>query len=156
MGTGVASHAVAEEFLDKDNNTRVDGLILEAPFNKFTDEVRTYIAPKNESSAMKKFVFSSLSLFFKTSLPSYLMNLINMEFKTEEWVPIIKCPVMILHAKKDALIPFALAEKLFNTVKANGKRDIEIHAFDGDFGHNNIYKSNKLPILVNSFTENLK
>ena len=156
MGTGVASRAVAEEFLDKDNNTRLDGLILEAPFNKLTDEVKTYIAPKKDSSVMKKILFSPLSLLNKTSLPSYLMSLINMEFNSEEWVPKIKCPVMILHAKKDEVILFALAEKLFNTVKDNGKRDIEIHAFDGDFGHNNIHKSNNLPTLVNNFTENLK
>lgn len=154
MGTGVASHAVAEEFLEKGVNARVDGLILEAPFNNFTDELVHYT--KNTSNAFAKSALSALYASTGQTLPGALLKLFNMEFNSDFWVPKIYCPVMILHAKEDAKIPFALAEKLFNDVKEAGKTNIELHSFDGDIEHHTIYKSDILPSLVNSFAEKSK
>jgi len=154
MGTGVASHAVAQEFKEKGVDTRIDGVILEAPFNNFTDELVHY--SKNTKNTFAKSALSALYASTGQTLPGALLKLFNMEFNSDFWVPKIFCPVMILHAKEDAKIPFALAEKLFNDVKDAGKNNIELHSFDGDIEHHTIYKSSILPQLVNSFTERSK
>jgi len=154
MGTGVASHAVAEEFMTKGTYARVDGVILEAPFNNFTDELIHYT--KNTSNAFAKSAISALYASTGQTVPGALLKLFNMEFNSDCWVPNIYCPVMILHAKDDAKIPFALAEKLFNDVKEAGKRNIKLYSFDGDIEHHTIYKSEDLPGMVNSFTEKSK
>lgn len=151
MGTGVASHAVAEVFMEKESDAGIDGVILEAPFNNFTDELIQYT--KNTSNAFAQTALSALYASTGQSLPEALLKIFNMEFNSDVWVPQIWCPVMILHAKEDAKIPFALAEKLFVDVKDAGKDNIEFHSFDEDLEHHTIYKSKVLPSIVNSFTK---
>lgn len=152
MGTGVASHAVAEEFIDKGACANIDGVILEAPFNNFTEEMVYYT--KNTGNVFAQSALSALYASTGQTLPGALLSFFNMEFNSDFWLPQVDCPVMILHAKGDEKIPIHLAEKLFETVKASGKVNIEFNSFDETFEHHTIYKSEKLPILVINFTEN--
>ena len=152
MGTGVASHAVAKEFIEKGFETQVDGVVLEAPFNNFTDELIFYT--KNTSNPIAKSALSALYSSTGETLPGALLSLFNMKFNSDSWVPYIKCPVLILHAKEDAKIPFSLAEKLFNDVIAAGKTDVTFHAFEEGIEHHTIYNSKKLPSIIKEFTDN--
>jgi len=151
MGTGVCSHAVAEEFMEKGMDAKIDGVILESPFNNFTDELVHYT--QNTSNAFAKSALSALYASTGQTLPAALLNFFNMEFNTDYWVARIPCPVLVLHAKGDQKIPISLAEKLLESAKSEGKKNIEFYYFDETIEHHTIYKSEDLPEVINRFTE---
>jgi len=152
LGTGIASHALAKEVDEKGDNAQVKGVILEAPFNNFTDE---FIAKTSgTSNPLAQAALSALYGLTGDFVPESLLKLFNMEFNSDEHLPHVPSPVLVLHAEDDDKIPVELGQKLFETVKAAGKNNIELHLFDGSLGykHHDIYKSAELPDLVRRFT----
>ena len=71
-----------------------------------------------------------------------LLEQADLLFDNALWIPQIEQPVMILHAKDDEIIPFDLAEKLFNNVKEK-KENVEFVPFNSNLklGHNRIFKA---------------
>jgi len=63
-------------------------------------------------------------------------------------------PILILHAEDDKVIPFELAEKLYNETKHSC--NVKFHSFNAslELGHNNIYKYANLGSVIRSFIEN--
>ena len=151
MGAGVACHALAQDFKNRGVNTRIDGVILETPFNNFR-ETFVYVT-KKLSKRFWKIALSALYTVTGQTLPAALLHILNMEFNSDFWLPKIPYPVMILAAKEDATVPFELAEKLFHGAKKAGKNNIEFHSFGRSFEHHTIYKSKSLPRLVNNFVK---
>jgi len=152
LGTGIASHALAKEVKEKGDNPQVKGVILEAPFNNFKDE---FIAIT--SGISNRLAQAALSYLYSVTGDFVLESLLkrfNMEFNSDKHLPNVPSPVMVLHAEDDDMVPVGLGKKLFETVKAAGKENIELHLFDGSLGYNHsyIYKSEKLPGLVRQFT----
>eukprot|EP00092_Neocalanus_flemingeri_P047907 GFUD01054450.1.p1 GENE.GFUD01054450.1~~GFUD01054450.1.p1 ORF type:complete len:311 (+),score=71.16 GFUD01054450.1:185-1117(+) len=152
LGTGIASHALAKEVIQKGGNPQVKGLILEAPFNNFTDEFIEKTS--NTSNSVAKAALSALYALTGDSLPQAMLKLFNMEFNSDIFLPKILCPVMILHAEDDDKIPIELAQKLYESARAVGKKNIEFHFFAEQHGykHHDIYQSENLPAMIRQFT----
>jgi len=152
LGTGIANHALAKEVIQKGENPQVKGLILEAPFNNFTDEFIEKTS-KTSNPVVKAALFALYGLT-GDAVPEALLKLFNMEFNSDLYLPKILCPVMILHAEDDDKIPIVLAQKLYESTRALGKKNIEFHYFDKHLGykHHDIYKSENLPAMIRQFT----
>ena len=136
MGTGVATRAVAEELKD---STVVSGLILEAPFNNFTDEVIHVI-----TSAYYDIPTSAMAISHSDPhLLSQILANFDMQFQSDSWIEAISCPIMILHAMGDALVPISLARKLYDAAVATGHHKVEFHEFDNNYDHRESLSDNK-------------
>ena len=107
---------------------------MEAPFNCMKDEVATF-----KSFKILTFIGGITGL---GATAENLLEQADMLFDNTLWVPQIKQPVMILHAKDDEIIPFALAQKLFNQVKEK-KENVDFVPFNSNLhlGHKEIFKA---------------
>ena len=128
LGTSIASHMIAEFDLETGGSSPVAGLVLESPFNCMKDEVLTFKAAR----ALQTFVDIEETL-----------DQSDFAFRTNKWLPAVKCPVLILHAEDDNVVPYSLAAKLHEEVKEAGKENVRFVTFPGDLGlsHNFIYQS---------------
>lgn len=130
LGTAIASHMVAEFDLETGGNSPVAGLVLESPFNNMLEEVRTY----------------KLS----TALASNLLGLdtaatvleAEVAFETDKWLPAVRCPVLILHAGDDAVVPHRLGMALEASVREAGKTNTRLVSFPSSLGlgHGGIHR----------------
>ena len=102
LGTGVTSR-LGQILSTKECRNKPKGYILEAPFNCMKDEVESFKA-------------SSILTFFGFKINN-LLEQADMLFDNALWASQIEEPLMILHAKDDEIIPFNLAQNLFNQVK---------------------------------------
>ena len=128
MGTGVATRAVAEELKD---SASVSGLILEAPYNNFTEEmmqVSTTTSWTMANTAMA--TINSATGFLSKALTCF-----DMEFQSDRWIQEIACPIMILHALGDTKIPISLGRKLYDAAVASGHEEVKFHEFDESYSH---------------------
>ena len=128
----------------EDSALKPMGYILEAPFNCMKDEVESFKASK---------ILSFLGLKVES-----ILNQSDMAFDSALWLPQVKEPVMILHAKDDEVIPFHLAEELYNNTK-EVKDNIEFVPFEADMKlrHDGIYKAiAENPRIVTDFVNKIK
>ena len=152
MGTGVATRAVAEELKD---SASVSGLILEAPYNNFTEEVVhlsdsfSLDIPDTAMAAIHSIMHSSTHLLRKT------LSYLDMQFESDSWIQAIPCPIMILHAEGDETIPISLGRQLYNTAVTSGHQKVQLHEFDNSYGHSTIFSSPDLPNIVRTFCESI-
>ncbi|KAK2706904.1 hypothetical protein QYM36_014815, partial [Artemia franciscana] len=143
LGTGVGSR-VAAEMCQASRCPK--GLILESPFNNLRDEIRfhpfTYIY-----RYMPFFEY-----FFLDGMPSG-----GMSFTSDTHIADIMSPVMILHAEDDAVVPFHLGKKLFESASQSKHfRSSELLKFVGfeskhQYGHKFICRAPQLSQLVKDF-----
>ena len=133
LGTGVASK-LGQILSTKELSIKPKGYILEAPFNCMADEVQTF-----KSFKILQFIGGITGL---GATRENLLEQADMLFDNRLWIPQIEQPVMILHAKDDEIIPFNLAEKLFNKVKET-KENVEFVPFNSNLklGHQRIFKA---------------
>lgn len=98
LGTGVSSHTLAQLAADNQHPT---GLFLESPFNNIADELSQHPFAQ---------IFKHLPWFHWVIVSPYYKN--NLRFESDKHIGNIKCPVMILHAEDDRVVPFVLGEKV--------------------------------------------
>ena len=140
LGTGVTSR-LGQILSTKECRNKPKGYILEAPFNCMKDEVESFKA-------------SSILTFFGFKINN-LLEQADMLFDNALWAPQIEEPLMILHAKDDEVIPFDLAQNLFNQVKEK-KESVEFTPFDSNLHlrHDGIFKAiEKNPAIINNFIQ---
>lgn len=77
------------------------GLFLESPFNNIADELRQHPFAH---------IFKHLPWFEWLIVSPYYQN--HLRFESDKHIANIKCPIMIMHAEDDRVIPFALGEKV--------------------------------------------
>merc|ERR1719411_5532 len=146
MGTGIGSSAMAKYFTEKGPEARVKGLVLESPYNSFTDEFKYNL---------EMFPNTLISWLMRNppQRPSHILWLTNMRFDSQIHIMDIKCPVMILHAEDDPVIPFRLGYNLYQYAVKEQKKDVEFHPFAAELGlqHSDIYKAETLPGIITSF-----
>ncbi|KAK3893423.1 hypothetical protein Pcinc_002762 [Petrolisthes cinctipes] len=144
LGTGVSCHAVA----DVCGQLRCpQALILEAPFNNIRDEVK--LNPLSQ-------LFHYLPYFdwaFVQPLKS-----IDAEFKSDAHIPKVTCPILILHAQDDNVVPVQLGRKLERAARRGRPPEAGVVKFvevDGKLGlgHNHINHSPLVPALVREFID---
>ncbi|XP_003243739.1 monoacylglycerol lipase ABHD12 isoform X1 [Acyrthosiphon pisum] len=133
LGTGIGAHAYS--LLEKEG-LYPNGLILEAPFTKMSDEIREYPLTK---------IHRLLPWFEFFIIEPVEKN--NIIFDTETNLMNTKMPILILHARDDIVIPYQLGEKLYKHLLETRKNvNTELVLYDKHFkyGHKHICKDKEL------------
>ena len=152
MGTGVAVRALADEVTSLGSeNLGVSGLVLEAPYNNFTEEFIHHTKMMTDNNTALRTLYKLTG----SSIPGILLKKFNMEFKSDEWIKNIPCPIMILHARQvwilvvqsfsilivllylrgDKKIPIRLGQKLYQAAVSGGNNNVQFFEFDDSFEH---------------------
>ncbi|KAJ8669303.1 hypothetical protein QAD02_000562 [Eretmocerus hayati] len=139
LGTGVASHVLA---ILAENGMSPAGLFLEAPFNNLADEVNDYALSR---------IFKHLPWFHWAFVEPLYDN--ELRFESDKHIGKIQCPVMILHAEDDIVVPFSLGEKLFTSGRAqhaDNIQQIQMTKINSSFGlgHVYIWRYKHLPRII--------
>ena len=152
LGAAITSHAVALEFREKQDETGVAGVVLEAPFNNMADELKVAINDVNNV-----FMKNVVKVFFKLGGLSKMTKDYNIEFQSDRWLCQIPCPVLVLAAEDDQRIPVSLTNKLVQKTRKEGKENITFHTFpsSGNFGHKYMYRAENMPSLFSDFCKTL-
>ena len=128
LGTGVAGHLVS--LLSQEGNGPA-GLVLESPFNNIYDEVRNH---------PMCWVWSKMpwfDWFFTTSLADS-----DVAFVTDQRIAVIDCPVLILHAEDDAVVPFKLGRALYESALQSRDEswgEVQFIDFSSELGYGHKY-----------------
>ncbi|XP_051866898.1 lysophosphatidylserine lipase ABHD12 [Pristis pectinata] len=142
LGTGVATNVV-RQLCEKD--TPPGALILESPFTNIREEAKSH----------------PFSLIYR-HLPGFDWFFLDpitesgIIFPNDENVRHITCPLLILHAEDDAVVPFHLGKKLYDIVASSrSSRKLQFIPFHKDFcyQHKYIYKSPELPQILREFLD---
>ncbi|XP_024942158.1 monoacylglycerol lipase ABHD12 isoform X2 [Cephus cinctus] len=139
LGTGVSSHALA---LLAEEGINPAGLFLESPFNNIADELTEHPFAR---------IFRHLPWFHWVIVEPFYNN--NLRFESDKHITKIKCPVMILHAEDDGVVPFSLGEKLYNAASqyhGNDSNRIKMSRIDSSYGlgHKYICRYKELPNII--------
>ncbi|XP_059504374.1 lysophosphatidylserine lipase ABHD12 isoform X2 [Stegostoma tigrinum] len=139
LGTGVATN-VARHLCMED--TPPDALILESPFTNIREEAKSH-----PFSLIYRYLPGFDWFFLDPITESGII------FPSDENVQHITCPLLILHAEDDAVIPFHLGRKLYDIASSKGNRKVQFVPFHKDLGyrHKYIYKSPQLPHILRKF-----
>jgi len=144
LGTGVAGHLVS---LLSQEGISPTGLVLESPFNNIFDEVRNH---------PMCWVWSKMPWFDWFFTKSLADN--DVGFVTDQRIGLIDCPVLILHAEDDAVVPYKLGVALYETAQSCRSPDwgpIQFQSYSSDlcYGHKYICRDPGLPQLISDFLE---
>ena len=119
LGTGVATYIAAAYMPD------AKALVLEAPYTSLVDLARP------------RFFFVPVDLLMRD------------RFDSERRISSVHIPILIIHGRKDSVVPFRYGQRLF----AAATGDKFFHEFP-DAGHNDLYLKGAWPI-VRAFINNL-
>lgn len=120
--------------------SRLNGLILEAPFNNMTD-------------AIKQTPFAAPIAPFIPDFDSYISDVKNV-FRSSYWIQKVTTPTMILHDVSDNIINVALGRRLYLSAKEVGSTNVEMLELNEQLGHQDIYAAKKLKGIVGNFIYN--
>uniref|UniRef100_A0A9J7YP29 Lysophosphatidylserine lipase ABHD12 n=1 Tax=Cyprinus carpio carpio TaxID=630221 RepID=A0A9J7YP29_CYPCA len=142
LGTGVATNLVRRLC---DRGTPPDSLILESPFTNIREEA------KSHPFSMVYRYLPGFDWFFLDSIAAN-----DIRFASDENVNHISCPVLILHAEDDTVVPFQLGKKLYDLAaqsKSLNGHKVQFIPFSSSLGyrHKFIYKSPQLPNILSDF-----
>ncbi|XP_023677216.1 lysophosphatidylserine lipase ABHD12 [Paramormyrops kingsleyae] len=142
LGTGVATNLV-RHLCDK--GTPPDAMILESPFTNIREEAKSH-----PFSMVYRFL-PGFDWFFLDAITAN-----DIRFASDENMLHISCPVLILHAEDDGVVPFHLGKKLYNiaaqSTSLNGHK-VQFVPFPMSLGfkHKFIYRSPELPHILSDF-----
>ncbi|XP_068238665.1 lysophosphatidylserine lipase ABHD12-like isoform X2 [Palaemon carinicauda] len=144
LGTGVACHSVSELCQEQ---KCPGGVILEAPFNSITEEVRHH--PMG-------MIFWGLP-YFDWAFVDPLKD-IDVQFKSDVHITRITAPIIILHAQDDRVIPFDLGKKLYEAGLHGRSRELPPISFiefktEFGYGHNYISRAPELMPIIKNFIQ---
>ncbi|KAK1905563.1 Lysophosphatidylserine lipase ABHD12 [Dissostichus eleginoides] len=125
-----------------------DALILESPFTNIREEARSH-------------PFSMYCRGFNTCLGFdwFFLDAItanNIHFASDENVDHISCPLLILHAEDDSVVPFHLGKKLYSVASQSQSlsgHKVQFVPFPPtlNYKHKFIYRSPELPTILSDF-----
>lgn len=142
LGTGVATNLVRRLC---DRGSPPDALVLESPFTNIREEARSHPF---------SMVYRYLPGFDWFFLDSITAN--NIRFSSDENVNYMSCPVLILHAEDDGVVPFHLGKKLYTLAshsKSLSGHRVQFVPFPSAlaYRHKFIYRSPELPNILSDF-----
>lgn len=142
LGTGVSTHVLA---LLADKNVQPAGLFLESPFNNIADELTEHPLAQ---------MFKHLPWFHWLVVEPFYKN--DLRFESDKHIGKIQCPIMILHAEDDSVVPFHLGEKLYKSALSfhgNETNRIQLTRIESvhGLGHKYICRYKELPSIIESF-----
>ncbi|KAM8852095.1 lysophosphatidylserine lipase ABHD12 [Synchiropus picturatus] len=139
LGTGVATNLVRQLC---ERGSPPDALVLESPFTNIREEARSH-----PFSTIYRFL-PGFDWFFLDAISEN-----NIRFASDENVHHISCPVLILHAEDDAVVPFHLGQKLYH--QATQSQSLSGHKVQfvpfpasRNYRHKYIYRSPELPRIL--------
>ncbi|XP_041985726.1 lysophosphatidylserine lipase ABHD12 isoform X2 [Aricia agestis] len=147
LGTGISSHLLGN--LDTLCSSLLDrplpqpqGLILEAPFTTLEEEVANYCVTP---------LVTWLPYFNYFFLTPFVTR--RHAFNTVANLARSTVPILILHARDDIIVPYALGEKLYKSVKQSRGGAVLMHSFDRreNLGHKMICAAEGLDKIVGDF-----
>ncbi|KRZ88457.1 Monoacylglycerol lipase ABHD12 [Trichinella sp. T8] len=140
LGTAVATRFAADLCLS--GNCPL-GLVLEAPFNNMFD-------------AVKNHPFTSMYRWHPwfAEIFTYPLLKYNVHFKSDEHIKNVYCPILILHAEDDNIIPSQLARQLHEAA-LSADRDSTFKEFSRTkkYGHKFIVREPELPTITKNFVK---
>ena len=144
LGTAVATYLVSRT----DPEGQPSSLVLEAPFNSVADAVR------NHPMALLFSLHPLFEYFFVQPVVAHA----DTSYETETKIRHVHCHLLILHARDDMIIPFALGQKLLQAASLTRPATApkaQFVAFDSSkkYGHKGIFKDDQLPDLVSRFVQ---
>ncbi|KAM9290086.1 protein ABHD12B [Cariama cristata] len=142
LGTGVATNAARK--LQEERGVQVDAVVLESPYTN----IREAAAHMPVSRIYRQ--FPGFGYLILDSLARG-----NLFFRNDENVKVLACPLLILHAEDDAVLPPHLGRKLFETARSTykDKTKVKFITFPEKLGlgHDYISFNPELPTLVKDF-----
>ncbi|XP_051942610.1 lysophosphatidylserine lipase ABHD12-like [Hippocampus zosterae] len=149
LGSGVASNTAVKV---QEQGSIMDALILEAPFTNIGEVVVDFPLAK-----------------LYTFLPGFELFLWNtleknkMIFANEDNLKVLTCPLLILHAEDDDMIPYRMGQKLYQ-ISSRTHRELskeiplEMISYPATrgFSHNDIYLDPDLATSVGDFLRKLR
>jgi len=144
LGTAIAAHMVAEADMETGGSSAVCGLVLESPFDSMSAMVATYRLP----SVLLARLLDLEHLVLETGV----------EFASHRWLPAVRCPVLVLHAEDDGVVPHPRGLALEAAARLAGKTDITVHSYPAalGLGHCHIHRAPGLPALIQGFVGGLE
>lgn len=142
LGTGIATYFVSSlQVRDQPN-----GLLLESPFSSMADAV---------SHHPFTVLFKWLP-YFEAFFVEPIVNNEKTNFDTSSKIGDVHCPLLILHAVDDVIVPYPLGVKLHQIALKSRPADsvpAKMVSFDAvyRYGHKNIYKDASIPAIVADF-----
>ncbi|CAJ0939961.1 unnamed protein product, partial [Mesorhabditis belari] len=152
MGTGVSTKLVQD--LSKESKAP-DGLILESPFNNLHDAVMNHPFSFNIEQTLIAMGFSPIRWMPDTLVNLLILNplrSVGLNMNSDQRIVDITCPIFIIHAEDDHVIPAKLGRLLRDAAK-QAERDVEYLEFPSNrqFKHKFIYLADELPAHVRTF-----
>jgi len=134
LGSAVASHFMAT------TPAPVCALVLESAFNNLSDQIYLHSFASPWRLLLPRPLFSWLF----TPLP-------ELNFVTDQHLPHLSVPILLLHAQHDPVVSVELARRLFqSTIKLGRTTNIEfVELLNEEYGHSEMYKSSELPRVIN-------
>ncbi|XP_051935739.1 lysophosphatidylserine lipase ABHD12 [Hippocampus zosterae] len=144
LGTGVATNLVRRLC---DGGSPPDALILESPFTNIREEARSH------PFATAYRYLPGFDWFFLDAITAN-----DIRFANDDNVNHISCPVLILHAEDDHVVPFHLGKQLYEVAKRSRSlsgHKVEFVAFPASlaYRHKLIYSSPRLPRILRDFLD---
>ncbi|KAB5562014.1 hypothetical protein PHYPO_G00013100 [Pangasianodon hypophthalmus] len=144
LGTGVATN-LAPGVCVTEVRTPPDAVILESPFTNIREEA------KSHPFSMVYRYLPGFDWFFLDSITAN-----DIQFPSDENVNHMSCPVLILHAEDDPVVPFHLGKQLYNIAaqsKSLNGHKVQFIPFPSTQGyrHKFIYRSPQLPHILSDF-----
>uniref|UniRef100_A0A8C7LP29 Lysophosphatidylserine lipase ABHD12 n=1 Tax=Oncorhynchus mykiss TaxID=8022 RepID=A0A8C7LP29_ONCMY len=139
LGTGVATNLVRRLC---DRGTPPNSLVLESPFTNIREEA------KSHPFSMVYRYLPGFEWFFLDTISAN-----DIRFASDENVDHISCPLLILHAEDDSVVPFHLGKKLYNIAsqsKSLSGHKLQFIPFPVSlaYKHKFIYRSPELPHIL--------
>jgi len=144
LGSAISTHTAARL---SDENITPTGLFLEAPFNSMRDEVKHVL-----KYLWFNKIFSWLPWYEATVVDPFEHN--GFGFRTNEHILMVDCPIMIVHAEDDSVIPYTQSEKLFQFARENrnltAQGNVTFHLFPAhrEYDHFRLYRASELPKFI--------
>ncbi|NXL34302.1 ABD12 lipase, partial [Glaucidium brasilianum] len=139
LGTGIATNAARK--LQEERGVQVDAVVLESPYTNIREAAAHIPITK---------IYRQFPGFDYLILDSLALG--NMFFRSDENVKVLACPLLILHAEDDTVVPPHLGRKLFETAHGayKDKTKVKFITFPEKLGlgHDYISFNPELPALV--------
>ncbi|NXL01323.1 AB12B protein, partial [Mesembrinibis cayennensis] len=139
LGTGIATNTARK--LQEERGIQVDAIVLEAPYTNIREAAMHFPITKlyHHFPGFEYLILDSLALG-------------NMFFRNNENVKVLACPLLILNAEDDAILPPQLGSKLFEIARSayKDKSKVKFITFPKKLGlgHDYISFNPELPALV--------
>ncbi|KAI5638251.1 serine aminopeptidase, s33 domain-containing protein [Phthorimaea operculella] len=153
LGTGISSHllgnleALSKSLLDRPALPLPKGLILEAPFNNLADEVAHHPA-----SILVTWLPYHDATFVEPFRKETDFKFLSDQHLTKQR----QLPILILHAKDDAVVPFRVGLKLYRSILASRSETdaaVKLQAYEKNLnlGHKWICDAPDLHTVIGDF-----